>query len=251
MLKNVIIALDEPLNLSDSVSAASPLFGLRLLPFPHVSTDRRRLNLMHVEVAGAKTDNGTPAHTDYTPKKDTCLVGHLHTHQVVRNAHYPGTLYQTTFGEQVRKFYTRVRWNLKDGIAAVGFEHVPFAPAYSLITEVVNTLKEYKALCRKLQAAGENVLFKVVVNRDLVLPDNPFSDFPRVVKTNPFKTESELKAVLSEDIDLAHSEAAFTAVDLNSAVGSWLERNDIPVELQERAISKLNSLLASSPSITV
>lgn len=246
LLKNVIVALDHPINLSDEVAADSPIRGLRLLPFPHQSTDKRRLNLMHVEVAGAVTDNGSRSRTEYTPKRDVCLVGHLHTHQVVRNAHYPGTLYQTTFGEQPRKFYTRIRWDLNEGVAGAVFEHVQFAPSYRLVTEVVNTLKEYKSLCKRLQVAEERVLYKVVVNRELVLPDNPFSDFPCVVKTNPFKTESELRAVLSEDIDLAQSEGAVHTIDLNSAVGSWLERNDVPADLQRRAISKLNSLLASS-----
>lgn len=234
MFKNVVVAARDPLVIGDGDER------VKLLPWPHLDTEADCLNIVHNEYHGSVRDNGRAVEEGTkVPKGHLILGGHLHTKQKVGSFYCPGTVYQTTFGEQPDKFYARVGWTGDVATSKVVF--VPHAPRFTLKNAVINSLEEYEAFCDMAREAGDMTLFKVFVNsRSVLLPVNAFAGLTNVVKTNPFQTETELTAVMQDELGLEGCDAHH--IEVGDALQDWMNRNDIQPELQRRSHDMLARL---------
>lgn len=236
-LKNVIVASRDPLVVGDDQK-------VKLLPWPHTDTEEDCLNIVHSEYQGSKRDNGRVVDEGLkVPKGHLILGGHLHTKQKVGSFYCPGTVYQTNFGEPPEKFYARIGWTGDLSTSKVAF--VPHHPRFTLKNAVINSLEEYEAFCEMAREAGDNTLFKVFVNsRSVLLPVNAFAGLHTVVKTNAFQTETELTAVMQDELGLEGCDAH--QVEVGDALQDWMNRNDIQPELQRRSHDMLARLFNQS-----
>lgn len=238
MLPNVACAIREPLDLWEN--SPNPV---RLLPWPLTDTRPDALNFIHLETLGSVTDSGRPSPASFDPD-DLCVSGHLHTKQRTRNTYFPGTLYQTTFGEKQEKFYLLIDWTGKRKTST--FTFVPHSPAYVLHNRVVDSIEAYEALCEEVSSAPEGHLYKVFVNsKSVLLPVNAFGKLPQVVRTNPYSTKQELKALVKDELSLDDA-SPLSEVDLNSFFNDWMQSNDVLPHVQDKAVALLNTLIEKS-----
>lgn len=234
LLKNLIVVRSEP-----EIIFADTDTPIHILPWPHTGTQRGILNVLHVEVAGASWETGRPVEHGISTKH-FCVAGHIHTSQKVRNTHYSGTLYQTTFGEAPEKFYHLIDWTGDTSTSTVKL--MPHSPKYRLENAIIKTQADYTTIIKQIKAAPDTTLWKVFVHsKDVVLPDNAFADLPTVVKHSKYATKGELQAQIHDAFDLEDQSTAVTS-DTFAALHAWFKRNGIESELQARALKKLDQL---------
>lgn len=231
LLKNVKFVLDKPQLLFKNTD--SPIY---LLPWPYSSTKAGVLNILHTEVNGAKWDTGREVQADNKVNtKHLSVIGHIHTSQRVGNAHFSGTLYQTSFGEKPEKFFHHIDWT--GDVSTSKIRLVPHVPKYRLQNVVLNSKVDLKQL-----PTEPTTLVKVFVNKDLILPADVFDKYPNVVKSNLFGNPTELKALMKEELELEDISGE-TRVDLDEMLSGWMKANEVSEELQLRVPSVLDKLL--------
>lgn len=208
---------------------------LRLCPWPNVDVKVGPLNVLHIEVAGSRMDTGREYNVDLKlSSRAQCVSGHLHTAQRASNVDYSGTLYQTSFGEQPKKYYHLITLN-DEGKHTV--ERVRHNPKYTLVNLVVNTQQDLESI-----ESDPFKLYKLFVQSDVVLDDR--IDMPNVVKTNKYSTKSELKALMQEELILDDASDAIK-VDHESMLDEWLKQKQIDPSMAERVLAKNKQLLES------
>jgi DNA repair exonuclease SbcCD nuclease subunit len=161
-----------------------------MLPFPHTIPPKGSdLAFAHYEVAGTVGDNGRTSHAD-DEFSFSCPViqGHLHTHQKVRNHYYPGTLYQTSFGENTDKGYALFQPGAK-----LSYKWVQRKAPFQLLNLRINTREDFDQLTNE-----PNTLYKLFVHEDVKVPDNLLTRFPNIVNRLAFANEAEA-ATLEQD----------------------------------------------------
>ena len=228
---NVKVALHDPIDLWSKTP-------VRMLPWPLNETRKDALNIIHLDAAGAKQDNGRDSSAEWTTDH-FCISGHLHTPQRVKDIWYPGTLYQTSFGETQSKSIIYVDWTGDRSTSRV--KRVPYAPPFLLHNEVVATDQDYAALKERLLQAAPTDLFKVFVHAEVMLPRDAFSPYPNVVKTNPFKTKAELKAALVNELLI--ETRSIQELDIPDVFESWAASQDVDPSLRKRAQARLTTYL--------
>lgn len=212
---------------------------LRLLPWPSLDTRSDCLNVIHEEVKGAMWDHGRPVGSGHEVKDD-CVAGHLHTPHRVGSVHFSGTLYQTSFGEKPKKFFHHVTWRSADEKKVI--RKIPHQAAFQLINLVVTDYDD-------LQKIENNPmkLYKVFVQADVTLDADTFADKPNVVKTNSFKTKTELVALMEEEIKLDEEFGMENVLRLDTNLKDWLDgQTNVEQSLRERAYSKFEELYSAN-----
>lgn len=213
---------------------------IRILPWPFKDSLADRLNFMHVEIAGSTWETGHAVDSTYSTKH-LCAIGHIHTAQRVRNSHFSGTLYQTTFGESEEKFYHDIQW---DGdVREARIKLVPHFPKYTLKNVMIRSSEEYVDARARIKEAPDTTLWKAFINsKKLVLPVNAFDDLPTVIKHNPYKSKEELVSLIHEEITM-DDRSSSVSQDTDAALNQWMEKHGIEADLQERARTYLSTLL--------
>jgi DNA repair exonuclease SbcCD nuclease subunit len=196
---------------------------VRFLPYPHEDFDPKALNVFHKEVYGSKGDSGRPMKDDKLSKSKAVVVaGHLHTSHRVRNTFYPGTLAQKNFGEKTDKYFAHI-----DFKSATDFEieFIPFEPKYLLHTVIINDRRDLKQIPK-----GQFNLVKLVIADGADVSGADWTGKPNIVEIKNFKSQEELKAVLTEDM----SDGEALSVDVEEFFTTWLDQSTYPDELKAR-----------------
>jgi predicted phosphodiesterase len=195
---------------------------VRFLPWPHTKFSKSRLNFSHVDMAGARQDNGLET-KDGAKSEAVIINGHLHTNQTVRNTYIPGSPYQTSFGIKEGQYFAEATFS-EDGWDV---RYVPLKPKYVLRTVILRTEKDFVA-----PKPGELV-------RALVYPT--FKGSPDLLKHYArlrfVADEEESRQALHDVQDGGGSAIEF---DLSSFFESWAAQQ-FP-ELSDKILSKRKEL---------
>lgn len=184
---------------------------VQFLPFPHDSFKSGMLNVCHVNVAGAKNDNGYPVKSDI--KSNAVVVaGHIHTNQQVRNTHYSGTLYQTRMGESVNKGYHHIRYNSDNDY---DIEFVPQEPDFKLITLIVDS----KQRLQKADPSKGN-LYRLIIKDGVDVSPSDWEHL-NVVRHNSYKSSTELQSMLN----IEHNEGQELQISIPQFLEAYLTSN--------------------------
>ena len=212
---------------------------LRILPWPSLDTREDCLNVIHEEVAGATWDHGRPVGSGTVIEHD-CVAGHLHTEQKVGSVNFSGTLYQTSFGEKAKKFFHHCTWHSPEEKKII--RKIPHVAAFQLINLVVESQKDIDSI--------ENdpmKLYKVFVQTEVTLDADTFANLPNVVKTNSFKSKSELQALMREEIRLDEDFGMENVLSLENNLKDWLASNkSIDDGMRRRVFKKFKAIAAAS-----
>ena len=229
LLPNVRI-VEEPVTLFRK--SGTPI---RLLPWPSLDTRADCLNVIHEGVQGAVWDHGRPVDSGHVMKHD-CVAGHLHTQHRAGKAWFSGTLYQTSFGEKPRKFFHHVTWASPDEAKVI--RNIRHKPAFSLVNLIVNSQEDIDTI-----VDDPMVLYKVFVQSDVVLEADTFASRPNVVKTNTFKTKTELHALMKEEIRMDEDFGMENVLSLENNLKDWLQSNkNVDNDMRRRAFRKFKAL---------
>lgn len=206
------------------------------LPFPHTTPAKGAdLGFAHYAVHGSKGDTGRELYdTDSLHKFTTIMVqGHLHTPQKVRNHRYPGTLYQTSFGETDTKGYGLITC---EG-SKVTYEFVPVASPFRLINLRIYKREDFDQL-----TTDTKVLYKLFIHEDVKVPTNLLLNYPNIVNRLDFKTEEEADNL--EQGALA-ADGEIEELDPNKMLPAYLKSTGADAALVDRAL-ELNSQLLNA-----
>lgn len=175
---------------------------IAMMPYPNVEPPKGcQLGFAHYEVSGAIGDNGRSVHSQDTFDWDCPIIqGHLHTHQRVRNHWYPGTLYQTSFGENADKGYGLFQLGQK-----LKMQWVQHTPPFKLVNLRVNKREDFKQLVN-----DELTLFKLFVHEDVKVPDDLLTKFPNIVNRLAFASDVEAEALEHDEFQTENQR-----IDLN------------------------------------
>ena len=202
---------------------------VRVLPWPHKNFSPKRLNLAHIDVAGSKTDSGRLNDKDGLNESQAwAVIGHIHTSQRVRNSFYPGTLYQTNFGESATKFFAVVTED--DGYDV---ELIPVKLPYQLWTVEVESKADLKPI-----PAGPEHLVKIIV-RSSKMQTQDWAHL-NVVKTVTAKTDTEAALAHFEELQ----GGAAVEISSDEFFEAWLSNQTKPDDLKEKARALRKRLLA-------
>lgn len=207
---------------------------INILPWPHFSVRKDMLNLIHVEVDGSQWDHGKAVESERTTSFH-CVSGHLHTKQRVKNTHFCGTLYQTSFGEKPDKYFHHVR--LTEGEKPV-VELVPHVPKYKLSNIVLAKKEDLDKLDK-----DQFHLYKAFVKSGADISADDLAQYPNIVKMNSFKTRQELTALLSEELLMQDTEVTVNDFTVMEALKRYMTRASINDKTAARAIKVLTSLI--------
>lgn len=196
-----------------------------MMPFPHtVPPARTQLAFGHYEVSGAVGDNGRSVHASEKHRFDCPVIqGHLHTHQRVRNHWYPGTLYQTSFGENEDKGYAVFQPGSK-----LGYEWIAHKPPFILRNLRVNTPADFKQLVK-----DESVLFKLFVHESVRVPDDLLMRYPNIVNRLAFASDSEAETLERDEFQ---TENQRIDLDTRAALPVFLSGRGATRQQVERAL---------------
>lgn len=177
-----------------------------LLPYPcKEPPSNTQLAFAHYEVSGAAGDNGRVVHSEHEHRYGCPFIqGHLHTHQRVRRHHYPGTLYQKSFGENEDKGFAMFSHSGSTFDYAWQEHGVPF----TLRNLRINTREDFKQLTK-----DPLIMYKLFIHQDVRVPDNLLTSYPNVVNRLAYATEEEA-AVLEHEEFLTENQR----IDLDSRV---------------------------------
>jgi DNA repair exonuclease SbcCD nuclease subunit len=203
--------------------------SVRVLPWPHKNFSKTRLNLAHIDVSGSKTDSGRLNDKEgLNASQAWALIGHIHTSQRVRNSFYPGTLYQTNFGEAASKFFAVVSQD--DGFDV---ELISVRLPYQLHTIEVNSKADLKDV-----PTGKNHLVKLIVRSSKVQTQD-WSHL-NVVKTVTAKTDTEAAQAHFEELGTG----AAVEISSDEFFQAWLDNQTKPDALKTKALALRKRLLS-------
>lgn len=233
-IRNLRVVLHAPRTFFDSTDAP-----LHVVPWPLTETHSGMLNALHMEAQGAKWETGRDVTEGFKTQR-LCVVGHIHTAQQVRNTYFSGTLYQTTFGEDAKKYFHDITWT--GDISTSSIKLIPHAPKYTLRNAVVKSAAEYKAVCAEIEEQGATTLWKVFIHSAVVLPVNAFDRLPTVIKHSPYTTKAELRSLVHEELELDDLSSDSSRMTLKTALTSWMDKHVDDADLRARALKKLTNL---------
>lgn len=198
---------------------------LAMMPFPNVEPPAGAdLAFAHYEVSGAVGDNGRQVHSrDEHDWSCPVLQGHLHTHQKVRGHYYPGTLYQTSFGENEDKGYGFFQLGAK-----FRYKWVPHKAPFKLVNLRVNKREDFKQLTK-----DPLTLFKLFVHEDVKVPDNLLLDYPNVVNRLAFASDEEAEALEQDEFVTENQKVE---LDDRSYLPGFLQKSGATKQQVERAL---------------
>lgn len=193
---------------------------VRFCIWPSTDTRSSCLNILHSEVKGSKSDSGRLMDADdLSESTDVTVAGHLHTKHRVRNTYYSGTLYQTNFGESVKKYFHHIKFTSPDDYE---INCVPFDSKYKLYNIVI----ENDADIEEKISTKPTDLLKVVVNDGVSLN---LPDLPNIVISKSYKTKNELQTILTEDL----LDGQELVIRSNDFFNHWLRNRGLPEAVQK------------------
>jgi len=183
---------------------------VEFMPYPCSEPKRKNsLCVAHIEMKGAKSDTGYVSKDGVDvdiSKGNVWVIGHLHTKQMDKNKHYyyPGTLYQTSFGEGTSKYYMvfdvefvektrRLKYIMKS-------HHAP--DSFRLETIELKKKGQLESIKKEMSdKRNKNAYYRVFHDKSIRMPLSFMRKFPQVVECKSFKTDEELKdLIVSESI---------------------------------------------------
>jgi hypothetical protein len=198
---------------------------LNMLPWPHSEFSREYLNVAHVDVEGAVGDNGRASKTTIKHAGKS-VIGHIHTNQVVKGAHFSGTLYQTNFGENSAKFFHHVRNDSGWDIESVGCD-----PEYTLTSLEVSSKRDLRQI-----DDSPNHLYKLKLLNAKAISAADYG--ANVVRVSPASSGRD------EEIDLGDLKVgAEVTFDPDEFFEAWIERQTVTPELRKSAIQLRKEML--------
>ena len=203
---------------------------VRFLPWPHAKFSKSRLNIAHVDVAGAKMDSGRTVEDEKANSSNaTAIIGHIHGNQQVRNSYFAGTLYQTSFGESIEKFFHHVRY--EDG--QFDIENVAVKPVYKLHSVEVASKKDLREVPR-----SEFDLVKLILLPGSKITADDYK-YINVKKIRATTTERDLALARVEDL-MSGSEVN---ISTDEFFAEWLRNQTARRDLKVRAFKLRRKLL--------
>ena len=147
---------------------------LVFLPHPLTSTSAKNsLVFGHFSRPGALRDNGTRMPSKaLEPDTNIYVLGHLHTHQVLNNSYFPGTLYQTNFGETPDKGFGHIKCKSIGGKLKFRYKQIPAVLPFELKTVEVG--EDTKLV------NSDRVAYRVTTASDFVVPHDFYLKNPSV-----------------------------------------------------------------------
>lgn len=172
---------------------------LEYLPFPEKKAKvKHSIAFGHFERPGTVLDNGHPVGEGHGVEEEKgtsyYILGHLHTCQTVGRSYYPGTLYQTSFGERQEKFMGFFKARLKDGRLEFKANTVEFDSPFKLINLEVKKLTDLNKISKDLTTK-----YRVIYSAKLELPRNLLLKHPNVIEVLPYKDKVELSQLLKPE----------------------------------------------------
>lgn len=167
------------------------------LPFPHKKPidGKPGICVAHFEVKGALRDNGSRINSSEDGEfGNPYIMGHLHTYQKVRHFIYPGTLFQTTFGESLPKGYARLLADKTKSGYRLRHKFVEVDPVFKLVNLTINDVRDLKQVVN-----DGNTRYKLFVHEDVHVPPDFLLKHPEIVNRLGFSTQSELEELELEE----------------------------------------------------
>lgn len=160
------------------------------LPYPLKESKSKKPTICigHFGVSGAIGDNGSRlrgGHEHKAKDNSVYILGHLHTTQKVGKSYYPGTLYQTSFGEPMPKGYSI--FEINKNYEVVGDWWKELEPPFKFINLEVFEQDDL--------VIPDNPMHKVKVfyaSDKVDIPSNLMLKYSNIVELIPFKNKIEL-----------------------------------------------------------
>jgi len=205
------------------------------LPYPLVKRQTTKfptVNVAHIETLGAKYENGRVITKGISLNKsvDYWIIGHLHSYQVYERVVYPGMMYQKTFGDDKKKgfLHCTIKWSSTK--LNVTHKFIPISLPFRLHTIDVNSVDDLNQVKK-----SESELYKLFVRSNIVIPSSFLSDYPNVIKHQPFKDNNELAAYKAGDYSLDEVQAADTKKLATRDLSEFLRLKKFDVSKIKRA----------------
>lgn len=221
--------LDKPTTLFQK--AGTPV---HFLPWPHFDVRHDALNVMHLEVDGSQWDHGKSVESERSTKAQ-CVAGHLHTKQRVKNVHYSGTLYQTSFGEKPDKYFHHV--SIQPGERAE-IQLIPHQPKYRLSNVVIASREDLDTVEK-----NEFHLYKAFVKAGAGINPEDLNEYPNIVKVNSFANRAELEALVAEELMMQDTEVTVNDFSVMDALNRYMQRASLSPKVAKKAVSALQTII--------
>lgn len=163
---------------------------VRFLPWPHRTAEgSSKVCMAHLARPGAVRDNGfvirersgtDVAEVESDSRNTLWVSGHLHTAQKVGSTYFPGTLYQTNFGERDgAKSWLRVKARMRKGRLEAKTERVEAERPFRLATVQATKSRDWATL--DLDNESPSIRYRVVHRPGLKPPPQFAADNPNAV----------------------------------------------------------------------
>jgi DNA repair exonuclease SbcCD nuclease subunit len=167
------------------------------VPHPHAFGPKEEtICIGHFDVRGAQRDNGSVTEEGVDPRTlgpGFWYIGHMHKYQELKRMVYVGTPLQLSFGELPPKGFLQCTATYKNHSISSDYRFIPLQQPYSLHTVSINGEQLDKELLQV--ESDETKLYRLLIKKGVVLPDNFLAEHPNVIKWSPFKTESEREEI--------------------------------------------------------
>lgn len=208
---------------------------VHFMPWPCSTFDKKALNVAHIEVKGSKSDSGRVFDSEELTKTSAvACIGHLHTAHKVKNAYYSGTIYQTNFGEGVKKYFHHIRFRSVDDYE---IEYIPHKPQYRLYTVIVHSKSDLKSL-----STDPNDLIKLVIEDGADIEPSDYDQRSNIVIVKAYRSKAELESIIVEDLTSVQ-ELEIRSTDF---FNKWLSVQDIQPDLKKKVTKLRKSILGAT-----
>lgn len=188
----------------DPVQTSFNDITINYLPFPAtnaISSKYESVNFAHLSRPGTIADNGYCDKKNGVPCTDNNIwvIGHLHTKQTQKRNWWPGTIYQTNFGEKLPKGFSVFKVTREGKKLFCTETFFKNDPAFKLIVIKVENEED-------LDKLTNNPLYryKLKIKNKSVIPLNLNQRFPNIVGNLPVSTVKQ-KNVESKKEDIVLS----------------------------------------------
>lgn len=160
----------------------------KFIPFPYTDLENGVLNLCHLDINGAKRDNGVSVR-GVDPVDSPIISGHIHKYQKFENTVYCGSLYQTDFGSHLPKGFIHVKAKQDD----VRHRFIKNQPKYTFKNVEVERDEDFTF------DKDPFTLYKIKVAPHVIPPPDLRNRFPNIVDID---NSISIQAVEQTDIGI-------------------------------------------------
>jgi len=159
--------------------------------------DGAYLGFAHHTLIGVSYDNGFPSEDgpSITNRKSRWIIGHVHERQTTTRAIYPGTAYQTNFGEKLPKYYMYFDATLKHDKVNLKPEFVKAKPIFKLREHIIEKQEDFDNVPVYSQKKVP-VFLKLKLHPGVTVPKNYRVDRPHIIKIEPIKKNGQAVTVV-------------------------------------------------------